>query len=160
MLEHLFNRRDEAERLRLMNVGEQQRDRVFADAAILIRAGAGSVGNTTGREGHADFIGFNLGACAFAAQFHPLARGLRDRAITIVTLATLEAFIVSERPHLCFRQPRQFLFSHNDEPLSPQLSGAASRISKWPGTMLLGCHCNCWFGLLWPAAFLIEDDKS
>ena len=92
MLEHLFDRIEGAERLRLPNVSEQQRDRVFADAVILIWTGAGGVGDATGRERHADFIRLIMRACAFAAQFHPLARGFRNRAVQIVTLAALEAF--------------------------------------------------------------------
>src|ERR1051326_2457930 len=101
-----------------MNVGEQQRDDVLADAAPVIRARAGSLSDALRVERDGDLVRLVLRAFTLRPQLQALPQRLDQRAALVITPTALEALLIRQRPNLRFRQFEQLLFRHglNDSP--------------------------------------------
>src|ERR1051325_4022616 len=101
-----------AEALRLVGVGEQQGDDVFADSLILIGAVAVRVGDTFFIKGNADNIRLRVGTLTLAAEGHSLACGFGDRAFCKVVSAALEDLGSREPAYLSFRKTWEPFIHH------------------------------------------------
>src|SRR5438128_1081790 len=93
---HPVERLNDANGLRVVNVGEQQGDDVFTDAAPIIRAGAGSFRDASRIERNGDLIRLILRAFTLCSQLQALSQRFNKRAVLVITQPALKTLRASK----------------------------------------------------------------